>query len=113
MLMSARGKRSRNSVTSGPERTRPTVGGSAIATRPTGAVRDSSRSALALSTCCRMPRAWASSRVPAGVSVTPRPLRRNSACRNSTSRLRICRDSAGCAMERICAALEKLRASAT
>ena len=89
------------------------LGGSPMVTRPTGSSRLAPRSSRACAISCSTATLWSNSRLPASVSATPRPLRRNSCWCSSVSRLRTCRLSAGCAMSSTTAALLKLPSSAT
>src|ERR1700687_5266183 len=92
---------------------RPMLGGSPMVTRPTGSLRLAPRSSRACVISCSTATLWSNRRLPASVSVTPRPLRRNSCWCSSVSRLRTCRLSAGCAMSSTTAALLTLPSSAT
>ena len=92
---------------------RPMLGGSPMVTRPTGSSRLAPRSSRACAISCSTATLWSNRRLPASVSATPRPLRRNSCWRSSVSRLRTWRLSAGCAMSSTTAALLKLPSSAT
>src|ERR1700686_2195825 len=92
---------------------RPMLGGSPMVTRPTGSSRLAPRASRACAISCSTATLWSNRRLPASVSVTPRPLRRNNCWCNSVSRPRTCRLSAGCAMSSTTAALLKLPSSAT
>ena len=109
----ASGRWVRNARVSGTVSTRARLGGKPMATRPANAPRTRPRSSRARATWCRMPRPWLSSSLPASVGTAPRPLRTNRLWCRSTSSMRIWRDSAGCVMPNICAALVKLPNSAT
>ena len=98
---------------SGSVNCRPMLGGSPMVTRPTGSLRLAPRSSRACAISCSTATLWSNNRLPASVSATPRPLRRNNCWRSSVSRLRTWRLSAGCAMSSTTAALLKLPSSAT
>ena len=98
---------------SGSVRHRAMLGGKPTVIWPTGSSRKAPKSSLASATRCKMAWPCSSSRRPASVGCTPRPVRISSVSRSCISSARTWRLKAGWAISSSTAALLKLPASTT